>query len=100
MRLYGDPVDRDITFEPGDQLDWGEGDERTGESRLVLYLPIIIPGRSGLLTYGAFVEALIGLNQVRLDYPMLEIQLLIVREGLNIGRLVMYTEEPDEPDDS
>ena len=96
-------MDRDKTVRSsmqGVQEAWSEGDERTGESRLLLWVPRIIPGQSADLTYGEFVEALIGFNQVRLDYPMLQIDTSIKKEGgqeggLELGRLSFYTGDPE-----
>ena len=80
MRLYGDPVDRDKLVRPTlpDEPHWGEGTwreggNRTGESRLIYYAPTLIPGQATDITYGEFVEALIGFQYVNHDYPRMEI---------------------------
>ena len=102
--MYGDPKHRDDTVWPTTsqgEMSWNEGDEQTGQSWLVLGLPNIGTRHASNLTYGEFVEAMVGFNQVRRKYPMLEIFTEIQREGAFDGLALMwfYTEEPDhEPD--
>lgn len=54
------------------------------------------------LTYEDFAPAIIGLNQMRLAYPMLDIYAKIYKEGilLDLGDFWCYTGEPDELPDS
>ena len=55
MRFYGDPVDKDKIMRSsmqGLQEAWSEGDDSTRESRLIVWVPSIIPGQSADLTYG------------------------------------------------
>ena len=80
---------------------WTEGDERIGESNLSLYLPRALERPDFNMTYGEFSNILIGLDQLRHDYPMLSIYTEIFREGYSrdIGLTSLYTLPPDDPEE-
>ena len=80
----------------GGQLFWIE-DGGTSQSGLVLELPRVGPRHDSNMTYGEFVEAMVGLERVRHDYTMLGIHAEIQRAGASddLALLYFYTEEPD-----
>ena len=76
------------------EIFWEEGDERIGQS--YLYLIITDVPMEDSMTNGELVHALDGLNHVRLDYPGLDIDTEIFRNGIDsIALLRMDTWDPE-----
>ena len=103
-RKYSDPNNSSLHLWSKGTYDneyyWSAGDERIGESALVLHLPRSLDRPDFNMTYGDLTNVLIGLNHIIHDYPMLEISMEIYREGFSweIGLMYVHTYEPEEPD--
>ena len=97
-RKYSDPRHYSVHLwsDDGAEYYWLEGDERIGQSGLSLNLPLARDRPDFNMTYGEFSNVLIGLNHIRHDYPMLEIDTEIYREGdsREIGLMWLQTYDP------
>lgn len=101
-RTYSDPINYYAhLWDEDDEYYWTEGDERIGLASLNLNLPLAVDRPDFNMTYGEFGHVLIGLNNLRHDYPMLKIDAEIYREGNSheIGLMWLTTYEPEDPDE-
>ena len=99
---YSDPERRSVPLWPEDyEYYWDEGVPEIGETSLVLHLPDVegYPGPN--ITYGEFSSVLLGLNNLRHNYPMLAIDAEIYQEGdpHEMGLIFLKTDDPYDPDD-
>lgn len=100
--MFSDPEHQDEhvwqTTRGSGATGWDIGDAATGAAAISVDLPRAVDGNpDSNLTYGEFVAALVGLNQVRLDYPMLLIDAELYRagSGQDSGLLWIQTFEPE-----
>ena len=92
MHSFGDPNKRDNPVYGHSSLAWygNEGSWEEGITTLALDV-FDVKSRQYQITYGVIVDALLGLNRIRLRYPKLEMSCMIINDmrhlSVKLGQL-------------